>query len=96
MKDLPHSETALLFLLLSLDKADPPRLDNESNTHCRVLLGQTLGGGPAGAPGDIPEVRAGVAGNDEAQLHLRFAHRKNDLARFLHLSFSNMNLNMHQ
>lgn len=30
------------------------------------------------------------------QLHLRFARRKNDLARFLHLSFSNMNLNMHQ
>lgn len=49
-----------------MDKADPPGLDNESDTHYRVLLGQTLGGGPAGAPGDIPEVRAGVAGNDEA------------------------------
>lgn len=54
-------------------------------------------GGPTGAPDDIPEVRAGVAGNDEAPAAaLRFVHRKNDLARFLHLSFSNMNLNMHQ
>lgn len=37
-----------------------------STTHCRVLPGQILGRGPAGAPVDIPEVRAGVAGNDEA------------------------------
>lgn len=53
LKELPCSETPIIFLLPSVDK-DPLGLNNENNTYFRVLLDQAVGGGQEGIASGSP------------------------------------------